>query len=31
MSPMMAMDDGPSSPRITDYKKEGVVAMVKAR
>jgi len=28
---MMAMDDGPSSPRITDYKKEGVVAMVKAR
>ena len=32
MSPTLDFDDGaPSSPRITDYKKESVIAMVKAR
>lgn len=32
MSPTLDFDDvAPNSPRITDYKKEGIISMVKAR
>lgn len=31
MSPPLDLEDGPSSPRVGDYRKESIVAMVKAR